>query len=92
MWVEKCLMRRLVKGRLEWVGHVERMREDCLPMKACGHREIGRRRKGRPHFQEGICRRKTEVEEGDWMTMTLAKDRRHWMEVVKMEVCIYLTH
>ena len=29
--IQKCLMGRLVKSRLKWAGHVERMEEDRLP-------------------------------------------------------------
>ena len=30
--IQKCLMGRLVKSRLKWAGHVERMKEDRLPI------------------------------------------------------------
>ena len=32
--IQKCLMGRLVKSRLKWAGHVERMKEDRLPRMA----------------------------------------------------------
>ena len=32
--IQKCLMGRLVRSRLKWAGHVERMKEDRLPRMA----------------------------------------------------------
>ena len=39
--IQKCLMGRLVKSRLKWAGHVERMKEDRLPRMAYVHQEMG---------------------------------------------------
>ena len=45
--IQKCLMGRLVKSRLKWAGHVERMKEDRLPRMAHVHQERGKRKRGR---------------------------------------------
>ncbi len=42
--IEKCLMGRLVKSRMKWAGHVERMKEDRLPRMAYVHQERERER------------------------------------------------
>ena len=39
---------RLVRSRLQWAGHVERVADDRLPKRAAELREQGRRRLGRP--------------------------------------------
>ena len=41
--IQKCLMGGLVKSRMKWEGHVERMKEDRLPMMAYVHQERGKR-------------------------------------------------
>ena len=46
--IQTCLMRRLVKSRIKWAGHVERMNEDRLPMMAYVHQKRGKRKRGRP--------------------------------------------
>ena len=44
--VQRSLTERLVRSRLPWAGHVERMAEDRLPKRAAELREQGRRRRG----------------------------------------------
>ena len=46
--VQRSLTERLVRSRLQWAGHVERMADDRLPKRAAELREQGRRRRGRP--------------------------------------------
>ena len=41
------LTERLVRSRLQWAGHVERMAGDRLPKRAAELREQGRRRRAR---------------------------------------------
>ena len=45
--VQRSLTERLVRSRLQWAGHVERMADDILPKRAAELREQGRRRRGR---------------------------------------------
>ena len=79
--IQKCLMGRLVKSRLKWAGHVERMKEDRLPMMAYVHQERGKRKRGRPHMRWRDCierdMRKADV---DWRMV--AQDRGQWRRVV----------
>ena len=42
--VQRSLTERLVRSRLQWAGHVERMADDRLPKRAAELREQGRRR------------------------------------------------
>ena len=68
MGVPRSLPERLVRSRLQWAGHVERMADDKLPKRAAELRDQGRRR-GRPRLKRDDCV-KSEVkkagEEGDW--------------------------
>ena len=60
---------RLVRSRLQWAGHVERMADDRLPKRAAELREQGRRRRGRPSLRWEDCVKrdvKKTGEEGDW--------------------------
>ena len=45
----------MVRGRLQWTGHVERMADDRLPQRAAELREHGRRRRGRPMLRWVDC-------------------------------------
>ena len=44
--VQRSLTERLVRSRLQWAGHVERMADDRLQKRAAQLREQGRRRRG----------------------------------------------
>ena len=83
--IQKCLMGRLVKSRMKWAGHVERMKEDRLKRMAHVHQERGKRKRGRPRMRWRDCierdMRKAELEDVDWMMV--AQDRRQWMRVVE---------
>ena len=48
--MHRSLTERLVRSRLQWAGHVERMVDDTLPKRAAELREQGRRRRGRPRL------------------------------------------
>ena len=53
--VQRSLRERLVRSRLQWAGHVERMADDRLPKKAAELHEQGRRRRGRPRLRWEDC-------------------------------------
>ena len=53
--VQRSLTERLVRSRLQWTGHVERMADDRLPKRAAELREQGRRRRGRPRLRWEDC-------------------------------------
>ena len=77
--VQRSLTERLVRSRLHWAGHVERMADDRLPKRAAELREQGRRRRGRPRLRWEDCVRrdvKKAGEEGDWKKKT--QDRVGW--------------
>ena len=45
--VQRSVTESLVRSRLQWAGHVERMADDRLPKRAAELREQGRRRRWR---------------------------------------------
>ena len=49
--VQRSLTERLVRSRLQWAGHVERMADDSLPKRAAEFRGQGRGRRGRPRLR-----------------------------------------
>ena len=53
--VQRSLTERLVRSRLQWAGHVERMGDGSLPKRAAELREQGRRRRGRPRLRWEDC-------------------------------------
>ena len=71
--VQRSLTERLVRSRLQWAGHVERMADDRLPKRAAELREQGRRRRGRPRLRWEDCVKrdvKKTGEEGYWKKKT----------------------
>ena len=66
--VQRSLTERLVRSRLQWAGHVERMADDRLPKRAAELREQGRRRRGRPRLR-------WKAGEEDWKK---TRDRGGW--------------
>ena len=53
--VQRSLTEKLVRCRLQWAGHVERMADDRLTKRAAELREQGRRRRGRPRLRWQDC-------------------------------------
>ena len=49
--LQRSLTERLVRSRLQWVGHVERMEDDRIANRAAELREQDRRRRGRPRLR-----------------------------------------
>ena len=77
--VQRSLTERLVRSRLQWAGHVERMADDRLPKRAAELREQGRRRRGRPRLRWEDCVKRDvrkAREEEDWKKKT--RDRGGW--------------
>ena len=67
--VQRSLTERLVRSRLQWAGHVERMADDRLHKRAAELREDGRRRRGRPmlRWEDNVERDMRKAgEEEDW--------------------------
>ena len=77
--VQRSLTDRLVRSRLQWAGHVERMADDRLPKRAAELCEQGRRRRGRPRLRWEDCVKRDvrkAGEEEDWKKKT--RDRGGW--------------
>ena len=53
--VQRSLTERLVRSRLQWAGHVERMADERLPKRAAELCDQGRRRRGRPRLRWEDC-------------------------------------
>ena len=73
--MQRSLTERLVRSRLQWAGHVERMADDrlSLPKRAAELREQGRRRRRRPWLRWEDCVKrdvKKAGEEEDWKKKT----------------------
>ena len=49
--VQRSLTERLVRSRLQWAGHIERMAGDRLQKIPAELREQGRGRRGRPRLR-----------------------------------------
>ena len=49
--MQRRVTERLVRSRLQWAGHVERMADDRPPKRAVWLREQGKRRRGRPRLR-----------------------------------------
>ena len=80
--VQRSLTERLVRSRVQWAGHVERMADERLPKRAAELREQGRRRRGRPILRWEDCVKrdvKKTGEEGDWTKKT--GDRGGWRKI-----------
>ena len=81
----RSLAERLVRSRLQWAGHVERMADDRLPKRSVELRDQGRRRlrrRGRPRLRWEDCVKrdlKKAGEEGDWKKKT--QDRVGWKRI-----------
>ena len=80
--MQRSLTERLVRSRLQWAGHVERMADDRLPKRTTELREQGRRRRGRPRLRCEHCVkrdvRKTGEEE-EWKKKI--RDRGEWKRI-----------
>ena len=71
--VQRSLTESLVRSRLQWTGHVERMAHDRLPTRAAELRDQGRRRRGRPRlrWEDSVKRYVGRAgEEEDWKKKT----------------------
>ena len=71
--VQRSLTERLVRSRLHWAGHVERMADDRLPKRAEELREQGRGRLERPRLRWEDCVKRDvrkAGEEEDWNKKT----------------------
>ena len=67
--VQRSLAERLVRSRLQWAGHVERIADDRIPKSAAELREQGSRRRGRPRLRWQDCDKRDvrkAGEEEDW--------------------------
>ena len=77
--MQRSLTDRLVRSRLQWAGHVERMADDRLPKTAAELREGGRMKRGSPRLRWEDCVKRDARklgEEEDWKKKT--RDMGGW--------------
>ena len=75
----RSLTEKLIRGRMRWAGHVERMEGGRLPKMAMSHVEVGRRGRGRPRLRWKDCVERDFRRaggDGDWREV--ARDRGKW--------------
>ena len=76
---KESFKKKLVRSRLKWDGHVERMGVETLAGRG------GRRRRGRPRMRrEDSVKRDLERVGGEWRTR--AEDRRSWRLLIENAV------
>ena len=63
--MQRSLTEKLVRSRLLWAGHVERMADDRLLKRAAEVREQSRRRRGRPRLRWEDCVKRDVRKAGD---------------------------
>ena len=71
--VQRSLTERLVRSRLQWAGHVDKISDDRLPKSAAELCEQGRTRRGRPRLRWEDCVKRDvrkAGEEDDWKKKT----------------------
>ena len=71
--VQMSLTERVVRSRLQWTGHVERMADGRLPKRTAELREQGRTRRGRPSLRWEDCVKRNvrkAGEEEEWKKKT----------------------
>ena len=78
----KVLKKKLIRSRLNWTRHVERMGDEKLAKKADAQKVEGKRRRRRPRMRwEDCVKRGLERVGGEWRRT--AKDRRSWRLVIE---------
>ena len=71
--MQRSLTERLVRSRLQWTGHVERMADERLPKRAAELCDEGRRRRWRSRLRCKDCVKRDlrkAREEEDWKKKT----------------------
>ena len=78
--LQRRLTERLVRSKLQWAGHVERMADDRLPKRAAELSEEGRRRQERPRLiWEDCVKRYPGMLKGRRRGRLEEEDKRQWM-------------
>ena len=80
--MQRSLTEILVRSRLQWAGHVERMAVDRLPKRAAELREEGRRRRGRPRLRWEDCVKKDVRKAGEEEGWKKTRDRGGWKRLL----------
>ena len=65
-----CIVGKIVKSRVQWAGHMVRMKDDKLPKRAETKKHEGYRKRGRPQLRWEDCvkrdlRKAKEEENGE---------------------------
>ena len=84
--VQRSLTERLVRSRLQWAGHVERMADARLPKRAAELREESRRRRGRPTLRWEDCVKRDVKKAGEDEDWKKTRCRGGWKRLSDEEV------
>ena len=80
--MKESFKKKLLRSRLKWSVHVERMGDDKLAKRTDSQKVKGNRRRGRPRRRwEDCVKRGVESVGGEWRTT--AKDRRSWIVLIE---------
>ena len=83
--VQRSLTERLVRSRLQWAGHVERMADDRLPKRAAELCEQGRRRRGRSRMRWEDCVKRYVRKAGEYEDWKKKIRDRGWWKIISDE-------
>jgi len=80
--LKESFKKKLLRSRLKWSVHVERMGDDKLAKRTDSQKVKGNRRRGRPRRRwEDCVKRGVESVGGEWRTT--GKDRRSWIVLIE---------
>ena len=74
--------KKLVRRRLKWAGHVERMGDEALAKRSDAHKLDGKRRRGRSIMRWEDCVKRGLVRVGG-EGRTTTQDRRSWRQLIE---------
>ena len=83
LYNEPDIVKYIKINRLRWLGHVQRMEEERVPLKLLNTNPDGNRRPGRPktRWQDAVDSDLKTLKVGDWRT--LARNRSDWRRMME---------
>jgi len=83
LYNEPDIVKFIKINRLRWLGHVQRMNEDRVPLKLLNTHPDGRRRAGRPRgrWKDAVESNLRSIGISDWRT--LARNRSDWKSMLE---------
>lgn len=83
LYNEPDIVKYIKINRLRWLGHVQRMEEERVPLKVLNTNPDGNRKPGRPktRWKDAIESDLKALKVGDWRT--LARNRSGWRKMLE---------